>query len=255
MNDHLECEQTLLVQADFDGELEASREAALVEHVATCAQCQLVSEQLERSRVLLRDAPRYSVPQELRSLLEKTLQAQAPAPTHQSRPLVRAASRAPLLGWATALAASVVLAIVLFTPRTPDVEAQLLASHVRSLQLESHLIDVESSDHHTVRPWFAGKVDFAPPVKELAGDGFPLQGGRIDVIGGRTVAVLVYRAGRHIVSVYLWPERAELGDLPRPQRDEGFNLRRWVEDGLVVSCISDLSADELERFEHRWRAQ
>jgi anti-sigma factor RsiW len=227
MNDHLECEQTLLVQADFDGELEASRAAALVEHVATCAQCQLVSEQLERSRALLRDAPRYSVPQELRSLLDKTLQVQAPAPANQSRPLVRAA----------------------------DVEAQLLASHVRSLQLESHLIDVESSDHHTVRPWFAGKVDFAPPVKELAGDGFPLEGGRIDVIGGRTVAVLVYRAGRHIVSVYLWPERAELGDLPRPERDEGFNLRRWVEDGLVVSCISDLSADELERFEHRWRAQ
>jgi len=253
MNDHLECEQTLLVQADFDGELEASRAAALVEHVTQCPQCQLVSEQLERSRALLRDAPRYSVPHELRSLLDKTLQARAPA--KQSPPLVRAAGRAPLLGWVTALAASVVLAIVLLTPRTPDVEAQLLASHVRSLQLESHLIDVESSDHHTVRPWFAGKVDFAPPVKELAGDGFPLEGGRIDVIGGRTVAVLVYRAGRHIVSVYLWPERAALGDLPRPQRDEGFNLRRWVEDGLVVSCVSDLSADELERFEHRWRAQ
>ena len=252
MNDHIECEQTLLVQADFDGELEAGRAAALVEHVAQCRQCQLVSEQLERSRTLLRDAPRYSVPQGLRRSVDRTLQQ---APAKQSRPLVRAAGRAPLLGWATALAASVVLAIVLLTPRTPDVEAQLLASHVRSLQLQSHLIDVESSDHHTVRPWFAGKVDFAPPVKELANDGFPLEGGRIDVIGGRTVAVLVYRAGRHVVSVYLWPERADLGDLPRPQRDEGFNLRRWVEDGLVVSCVSDLSADELERFEHRWRAQ
>ncbi len=253
MNDHLECEQTLLVQADFDGELEASRAAALVEHVAQCPQCQHVSEQLERSRALLRDVPRYPVPQELRSSVDRALQMQAPA--SQSRTLVRAAGRAPMLGWVTALAASVVLAIVLLTPRTPDVEAQLLASHVRSLQLESHLIDVESSDHHTVRPWFAGKVDFAPPVKELGADGFPLEGGRIDVIGGRTVAVLVYRAGRHVVSVYLWPERADLGDLPRPQRAEGFNLRRWVEDGLVVSCISDLSADELERFERRWRAQ
>jgi anti-sigma factor RsiW len=253
MNDHLECEQTLLVQADFDGELEASRAAALLAHVAQCPQCQLVSEQLERSRALLRDLPRYPVPQELRSSVDRALQKQAPA--NQSRTPVRAAGRAPMLGWVTALAASVVLAIVLLTPRTPDVEAQLLASHVRSLQLQSHLIDVQSSDHHTVRPWFAGKVDFAPPVKELAGDGFPLEGGRIDVIGGRTVAVLVYRAGRHVVSVYVWPERAGLSDLPRPRRDEGFNLRRWVEDGLVVSCISDLSADELERFEHRWRAQ
>jgi anti-sigma factor RsiW len=253
MNDRLECEQTLLVQADFDGELDAGRAAALVEHVAQCAQCQVVSDQLERSRTLLRSAPRYPVPQKLRSSVNAVLQMEAPA--RQSRAPGRAASRTALLGWVTALAASVVLAIVLLTPRTPDLEAQLLASHVRSLQLESHLIDVESSDHHTVRPWFAGKVDFAPPVKELASDGFPLEGGRLDVVGGRTVAVLVYRAGRHVVSVYMWPERAGLGELTPGQRAEGFNLRRWVEDGLVVSCISDLSADELERFEHRWRAQ
>lgn len=253
MNDRLECEQTLLVQADFDGELEAGRAAALVEHVAQCPHCRLVSEQLERSRALFRDVSRYPVSQEVRRCVDRALQTQAPA--SESRSLLRAAGRAPLLGWVSALAASIVLAIVLLTPRTPDVEAQLLASHVRSLQLESHLIDVASSDHHTVRPWFAGKVDFAPPVKELAGDGFPLEGGRIDVVGGRTVAVLVYRAGRHIVSVYIWPERADLGDLPRGQRADGFNLRRWVEDGLVVSCVSDLAADELERFEHRWRAQ
>lgn len=253
MNDHLECEQTLLVQADFDGELDAGRAAALVAHVAQCSQCQIVSEQLERSRALLRDAPRYPVPQALLRSIEHALPAQVPA--KRSRELASVAKRAPLLGWATALAASVALAVVLVTPRTSDVETQLLASHVRSLQMPSHLIDVESSDHHTVRPWFAGKVDFAPPVKELAGDGFPLEGGRIDVIGGRTVAVLVYRAGRHVVSLYMWPERAGLGDLPRPQQDEGFNLRRWTEDGLVVSCVSDLAADELERFEHRWRAK
>jgi anti-sigma factor RsiW len=251
MNDRLECEQTLLVQADFDGELDAGRAAALIQHVAQCPHCQVVSEQLERSRTLLRSAARYPVPEKLRSSVEAALQSAAPA--HQSRVPARAASRAPLFGWVTALAASVVLAVVVLTPRTSNVEAQLLASHVRSLQLESHLIDVQSSDHHTVRPWFAGKVDFAPPVKELAGDGFPLEGGRLDVVGGRTVAVLVYRAGRHVVSVYLWPERAGLGEFS--QRAEGFNVRHWTEEGLVVTCISDLSADELERFEHRWRAQ
>ena len=90
-------------------------------------------------------------------------------------------------------------------------------------------------------------------VKEIASDGFPLEGGRLDVVGGRTVAVLVYRAGRHVVSVYMWPERAGLGEFS--QRAEGFNVRHWTEEGLVVTCISDLSADELERFEHRWRAQ
>jgi anti-sigma factor RsiW len=253
MSNLFECEQTLLVQADFDGELEAGRAAALVEHVAQCTHCQLVSAQLEQSRTLLRAAPRYPMPRELRSSIEKALEAQAPA--SEPRAPRRVANRTALLGWAAALAASVVLAIMLLTPRAPDVEGQLVASHVRSLQLQSHLIDVESSDHHTVRPWFAGKVDFAPLVKELRGDGFPLKGGRIDVVGGRPVSVLVYQAGRHIVSVYMWPERAGMGDMLRTQRADGFNLRQWREGGLVVACISDLSADELERFENRWRAK
>jgi len=253
MSNVFECEQTLLVQADFDGELDAGRAAALVEHVAQCSHCQLVSEQLERSRALLRDATRYPVPQKLRRSVEAALEAQVPA--KQARVPPGAANQTAMLGWVSALAASVVLAIVLLTPRAPDVETQLVASHVRSLQLASHLIDVESTDHHTVRPWFAGKVDFAPPVKELAGDGFPLKGGRIDVVGGRTVSVLVYQAGRHVVEVYIWPERSGMGDLSGAQRVDGFNLRSWVEGGLVVSCISDLSEDELERFEHRWRAK
>ena len=253
MSNLFECEQTLLVQADFDGELEAGRAAALVEHVAQCTHCQLVSAQLDQSRALLRAAHRYSVPRELRSSIEKALEAQAPA--SEPRAPRRPADRTAVLGWAAALAASVVLAIMLLTPRGPDVEGQLVASHVRALQLESHLIDVESSDHHTVRPWFAGKVDFAPLVKELGDDGFPLKGGRIDVVGGRPVSVLVYQAGRHIVAVYMWPERAGMDDALRRRRADGFNLRQWRDGGLVVSCISDLSADELERFENRWRAR
>jgi anti-sigma factor RsiW len=244
MSNLFECEQTLLVQADFDGELEAGRAAALVEHVAQCPHCQLVSEQLERSRVLMRGAARYSVPPKLLRSVEVAL----------PRASKRRVDRTAWLGWGSALAASVILAIVLLTPRAPDLETQLAASHVRSLQLASHLIDVASTDHHTVRPWFAGKVDFAPLVKELASDGFALEGGRVDVVGGRTVAVLVYRAGRHILEVYMWPERADVGGVPRAQRVDGYNLRSWVEGGLVVSCISDLSAEELERFEHRWRA-
>jgi anti-sigma factor RsiW len=159
------------------------------------------------------------------------------------------------LGWATALAASVVLAIMVVTPRSPDLSAQLVASHVRSLQLESHLIDVPSSDHHTVRPWFAGKVDFAPIVKELGTDGYELKGGRVDIVGGRPAAVLVYQAGRHLVAVYMWPERAGALDISRSQQRDGFNVRRWNEGGLVVACISDLAADELDRFEQRWRAR
>jgi anti-sigma factor RsiW len=144
---------------------------------------------------------------------------------------------------------------MMFVPRSPDVGAELVASHVRSLQLESHLIDVASSDHHTVRPWFAGKVDFAPLVKEFGADSYVLKGGRIDIVGGRPVSVLVYQVGRHVVSVYMWPERAGADDMSRSRQLDGFNVRRWSESGLVVSCISDLAADELDRFEQRWRAR
>jgi anti-sigma factor RsiW len=140
-------------------------------------------------------------------------------------------------------------------PRSPDPSAQLVASHVRSLQLQSHLIDVPSSDHHTVRPWFSGKVDFAPLVKELGADGYVLNGGRVDIVGGRPVAVLVYQAGRHLVAVYMWPQRDGALDIPRSQQRDGFNVRRWSESGLVVASVSDLAADELDRFEQRWRAR
>lgn len=248
-----ECEQTLLVQADFDGELDAGRAAALVEHVAQCPHCRDVSEQLARSRALLRGVPRYPVPKGLRDSVEKALRAQTRGEI-RSKESPAPGRRTAWAGWATALAASVVLAIMVVTPRSPDLESQLVASHVRSLQLESHLIDVPSSDHHTVRPWFSGKVDFAPLVKELGADGYELKGGRVDVVGGRPVAVLVYQAGRHLVAVYMWPQRAGAGEI-RSQQLDGFNVRRWTESGLVVSCISDLAADELQRFEQRWRAR
>lgn len=254
MSTSFECEQTLLVQADFDGELDAGRAAELVEHVAQCAHCRLVSDQLARSRALLRGVPRYPVPQALRDSVAQAVRSQSRAEARRSEPAA-AGRRTAWLGWAAALAASVVLAVMMVVPRSPDLSAQLVASHVRSLQLESHLIDVASSDHHTVRPWFAGKVDFAPLVKEFGADDYVLKGGRIDVVGGRAVSVLVYQAGRHLVEVYMWPERGGADDMPQSQQVDGFNVRRWTESGLVVSCISDLAADELERFEHRWRAR
>jgi anti-sigma factor RsiW len=215
-----------------------------------------VSEQLASSRALLRGVPRYPVPKALRDAVEKAVRPQTRGEVQSKEHTTSSYTptrRVAWLGWVAALAASVLLAIMVVTPRAPDLESQLVASHVRSLQLESHLIDVPSSDHHTVRPWFSGKVDFAPLVKELGTDGYVLKGGRVDVVGGRPVAVLVYQAGRHLVAVYMWPERSGAGDI-RSRQVDGFNVRRWTESGLVVSCISDLAADELERFEQRWRA-
>lgn len=253
MSTSFECEQTLLVQADFDGELDAGRAAALVEHIAQCTHCRAVSDQLDRARALLRAVPRYPVPRGLRDTVEQALRAQSHAEP-RTKELPATGRRSTRLGWAAALAATVVLAIIMVVPKSPDLNAQLVDSHVRSLQLESHLIDVASSDHHTVRPWFAGKVDFAPLVKEFGADSYVLKGGRIDIVGGRPVSVLVYQAGRHLVAVYMWPERAGADGMPRSRQLDGFNVRHWTESGLVVSCISDLAADELDRFEQRWRS-
>ncbi|MEJ1963301.1 MAG: anti-sigma factor [Gammaproteobacteria bacterium] len=158
------------------------------------------------------------------------------------------------LGWAGALAAAVLASVVLLMPRSPDIGAQLVSNRLRALQVESHLIDVVSTDHHTVKPWFAGKVDFAPPVKQLDGDGYVLKGGRVDVVNGEPVAVLVYQAGRHLIDVYIWPAARGGSAVFAARELNGFNLRQWEEGDLAVWAVSDMSASELARFAARWRA-
>jgi anti-sigma factor RsiW len=275
MNIRSECEQTLLVQADFDGELDAAQAAALVRHRAACADCRAVEEKLVRARSLLRAAPRYVGSDALRERLtggQEALNRRAaesvnPGATESvnrrmaesvgrgaagGRPVRHPWRWAP--GWASA--AAVVLASVIFflAPRPTDIGAQVVNNHLRAMQLDSHLIDVVSTDHHTVKPWFAGKVDFAPPVKQLDADGYVLKGGRIDVVDARTAAVLVYQAGRHTVEVFIWPARPESSTTFQSQQLNGFNLRHWKEGGFEIWCVSDMGSDELDTFASRWRA-
>lgn len=279
MNTLAECEQTLLVQADFDGELDAAQAAALVRHTEECAQCRAVQEQLVRARALLRAAPRYASSPALRERLGRAIgdsallkgdglpdgdglsSAGVEPRTGVSSTRWRSPSRAQRWSWrgsaGWAAAAAVVLVAVIVSvapPRSSDVGAQLVNNHLRAMQLDSHLIDVVSTDHHTVKPWFAGKVDFAPPVKQLDSDGYVLKGGRIDVVDARTAAVLVYQAGRHTVEVFLWPVRPDSGTTFQSQQIDGFNLRRWQEGGFEVWCVSDMGAAEMDTFASRWRA-
>jgi len=286
MNREIECERTLLVQADFDGELDAATAAALIAHERECAECRRARGQLVRSRALLRAAPRYAAPAAVRAAIARRLpknetaaEGSAPNEAHRreladAEDLAEAAgrasgadarrggdsSRAPRaarparsarLAWVSALAAAAALVAALLLPRSPDVGPQLVANHLRAMQLDSHLIDVVSSDHHTVKPWFAGKVAFAPVVKEI--DGYILKGGRVDIVNGAAAAVLVYQAGRHVIDVYMWPASAGIGTLRPTTQIEGFNLQHWQESGLTLWCISDTSADELDRFAQRWR--
>jgi anti-sigma factor RsiW len=154
---------------------------------------------------------------------------------------------------AVLLAASAAWNIALLRSRTSsaDLIAQdVLSSHVRSL-MGTHLLDVPSSDQHTVKPWFGGKLDFSPDVRDFAAQGFPLIGGRIDYVGGRPAAVLVYQRRKHIINVFTWPSTATDG---RPELDRnGYHVVHWNISGMSWWAVSDLNLDELRQFENLFR--
>ena len=129
---------------------------------------------------------------------------------------------------------------------------ELISSHVRSLQV-NHLSDVVSSDQHTVKPWFNGKLDFSPPVIDLASQEFPLLGGRIDYVSDRTVAVLVYRHNQHPINLYIWPS-ADINVAPRVQSRRGYHLIHWALGGMNFWAVSEMGTNELELFVNALRA-
>jgi anti-sigma factor RsiW len=250
MMEHEEAEQ--LLPAYMDQELDVVDALAVEHHLARCAACRLELEEQRSASLRTRQGARYfEAPPALQARLMRAM-PQASAPRMRPAPLHPYWMQA-----AAACALIVALAWGIGSDRGGTgqrlLSDELVASHVRSLQVD-HLADVASSDRHTVKPWFIGKLDFAPPVVDLAPQGFPLVGGRLDYVGGRDVAVLVYRRSRHPINVYVWPG-AELPASPQTTRVQGYRLVRWSAGGMDYAALSDVAEADLAQFVAALRKQ
>jgi anti-sigma factor RsiW len=244
------------LSAHIDGELPAYRSQEIAEHLTTCAQCSAEYEaMLETIAALHSQLQRYSAPDVLRARIRTAI---ATTPTevppaeisHSARPKARMWPRtigiAATLMLAAALGSGVTLVTSRRAPATEPIGPEVLASHIRSL-MPDHLTDVRSSDQHNVKPWFNGRLDYSPTVPRLDDRGFPLIGGRLDYVGGRPVAVIVYGRRQHMINVYAWPTRAP-DSPPTASAVNGYNMLQWRSGGTERWVVSDLNAEELTAF-------
>jgi anti-sigma factor RsiW len=248
----MDCTQARgLLPAYLDNELDPAHAVQVALHLAACPACRAQSERVLALRAAVKEhATQYVAPARLRARLRKALRAEAP----KRRPWAS-------LAWAWSAAASatvafaVTLAMLLAQPSGDErLDRELLASHVRSL-MPDHLADVASTDQHTVKPWFAGKLDYSPPVVDLAQQDYALAGGRLDYVDARPVAALAYRHRLHIVNLYVWPDKTGRDSGPRASSLQGFQLLRWSRGGMRYAAVSDINAQELGEFGRLLMAQ
>ena len=245
------CTETeILLHALLDGELDAGHAREVEVHVAHCPHC---GAQMRAYRELQQAMPaaqlRFTAPASLRRRIEKTFPA-APQRASSRRSVLKGFVMGTALS--TAMAASLVVA-VFRTDQDQRVLGDIVSAHVRSLQA-NHLTDVQTSDQHTVKPWFNGKVDIAPPVVDLTAQGFTLLGGRLDYIDGKAVASIVYRRRTHVINLFVTQGTASEGHGAKLDTMQGFNIRRWSAQGLEFFAISDVNAEELQEFVDKFEA-
>jgi anti-sigma factor RsiW len=248
-----------LIHGYADGELDLERSLEIERHLAECAACTAALREIRVMRSGLRSgAVAFDAPEELRAKIRDAIgdarRAEGVASLRSSsRPGVLSRSPSRWVGGAFA-AAAVLMIIVLAgglrrsASSTDDlIGSEIVASHVRSLMAD-HLADVISTSQHTVKPWFDGKVDFAPTVEDFAAQGFPLTGGRLDYADGRPVAALVYHRNKHIINLFTWPIADVRETELEPEQRQGYNLVHWDKGGMAYWAVSDLNGAELSKF-------
>jgi anti-sigma factor RsiW len=220
-----------LLGAWIDGELDLARSLQIEQHIETCETCTAEVERASALHEAVARAPYYRVPEQMR---------------RKVAPPARSAGTYRWMAMAAGIAALALVVWQVGIPTGGGLEQEVLAAHLRSLQAD-HLMDVASTDQHTVKPWFTGKLDFAPQVEDLSTQGFPLVGGRLDYLDGRTVAALIYQRRKHTINVFTWPDGSRDRGVSEDSRN-GFHFARWNRSGMVWWAVSDVSAEDLQEL-------
>ena len=272
----MNCEEIKnLMDAYLDAELDPVTSQKVEQHLRDCRKCEQAHEvETAMAHAISQAVPYYKAPLELRERIQVSLREAIGASTSRG-----AAGGGPLPGrrpeavrrgvffdmpwnWLALAAAIAVAAIVasIFLPRLSQPGAdqflatQLIANHVRSLMAD-HLTDVASSDQHTVKPWLDTKLDFAAPVVDLSGDGFPLIGGRLDYLDNHSVAALVYQRRKHFINLFIWPTTPVDSKEQKMVEREGYHLVHWADGDFTYWAVSDVSVDDLQNFQRSFEQQ
>lgn len=243
----MDCKETRdLLPAHADRELGLRDAAEIDRHLQTCPACQgELARQNALRAVVKKHATRFAAPPQLESRIQAALTSESPLV-----PVKKWTWHWSWLNAGAALASIFALVwsigLYLAVPSVDDLLAdEVVSSHVRSLMV-NHIADVASSDQHTVKPWFNGKLDFSPTVTDFTAQGFPLVGGRLDYLHGRAVAAVVYRHRQHLINAYVWPASAGAKDSAvQTLTRNGFNVARWKQNGMAYWVISDLNPHDL----------
>jgi len=235
----------------FDGELDAARSADLERHLERCAECQSALAGIESLHTRIQQSNLYEqASSDLRNRIRKQIkQAAGRTSATPESSLRKWWFLVPTFGAFAAAAAVITLMSLVVQPRAESarITAELIDAHVRSLQ-PGHLIDVQSTDQHTVKPWFDGKLDFIPPVSDYSEQGFPLVGGRLDVVDGHNMAALVYSRRKHFINLFVWPYREKESNSDNSGSRQGYNWVSWQSGEMRFCLISDAAPSDLREL-------
>jgi len=272
----MNCEEaTKLMDGYLDSELDPITSQKIEQHLRECPKCdQAYKIHGSLIRVIGNATPYYKVPAELREQIQSSLrdavgakdkggsgqpgQLSVPRPQGERRPVLSQVPWNWLALAATIMLGALITAVFLPRMRPPNADqflaTQLIASHVRSL-MANHLMDVPSSDQHTVKPWLDAKLDFAAPVADLSSQGFPLIGGRLDYLNNHSVAALVYQKRKHFVNLFIWPTTPEDSTAQTVVEREGYHLVHWSDGDFTYWAVSDVNPSDLQNFKQLFEQQ